>query len=196
MGSATTSSSTRPRRGALKAAQTVGVVLYAITLAGQWFAAVVRVLSAYIILALIALITGWPIPSSWIALGIGFGPLIVSLLALLIPPLIAPLDGRWWEISSRGRPPEQDEQEAFERAIEELREYHPKLRVPRHWFVADAYAARLGQGPALARALEYDAMPYDRPIPRMRYSRASHPYTKQRIARLRAHPQPPAGDQQ
>ena len=68
---------------------------------------------------------------------IGFGPLIISLLALLIPPLIAPIDGRWWEISTGGRPPEQDEQEAFEHAIEELREYDPKLRAPRHWFVAE-----------------------------------------------------------
>jgi Zn-dependent protease with chaperone function len=137
MGSATTSTTSRSRRGVLKAAQTVGVMLYLITLAGQWFAAVVRVLCSYIVLALIALITGWPIPSNWIALAIGFGPLIVSLLALLVPPLIAPIDGRWWEISTGGRPPEQDEQEAFENAIEELREYDPKLRVPRHWFVAE-----------------------------------------------------------
>ncbi len=63
-------------------------------------------------------------------------------------------------------------------------------------FAADAYAARLGQAHALARALENDAMPYDRPIPRMRYSRATHPYTKQRITKLRAHPQPHPGDQQ
>jgi Zn-dependent protease with chaperone function len=63
-------------------------------------------------------------------------------------------------------------------------------------FAADAYAARLGQGPALARALENDAMPYDRPIPRMRYSRATHPYTKQRITKLRTHPQPHPGDHQ
>jgi Zn-dependent protease with chaperone function len=297
MGSATTSTTTRTRGGVLKAAQTVGVVLYVLTLAGQWFAAVVRVLCAYIVLALIALVTGWPIPSNWIALAIGFGPLIVSLLALIVPPLILPIDGRWWEISTGGRPPEQDEQEAFEDAIQELREYDPKLRVPRHWFVAedpalnaaayaktmrvdrgllespyataaviahelghlntgdgrfasaiqltlladmptpslyplwslplrglawfasgtavlgfmenpwemywrsrefaaDQYAARLGQGPALASTLEHDAMPYERPIPRMRYSRATHPYTKQRIAKLRAQPQPHPGDQQ
>ena len=88
-------------------------MLYAITLAGQWFAAVVRILCSYIVLALIALITGWPIPSNWIALAIGFAPLVVSLLALLLPPLIAPLDGRWWEISSGGRPPEQDEQRSI-----------------------------------------------------------------------------------
>jgi Zn-dependent protease with chaperone function len=115
----------------------VGLVLYAITLAGQAFAGFVRVLSAYIVLALIALITGWPIPSNTLALVMAFGPLVISLLALLVPQLIAPIDGRWWEISSGGRPPEQDEQEAFDRAIEELREYEPKLRVPKHWFVAE-----------------------------------------------------------
>jgi Zn-dependent protease with chaperone function len=295
MGSATTSSTTTTQRGALKAIQSVGVVLYAITLAGQFFAALARVLVSFIVLALIALVTGWPIPSNWIALAIGFGPLIISLLALLVPPLIAPLDGHWWEISSGGRPPEQDEQEAFDRAIDELREYDPNLRVPKHWFVAeeaernaaayaktmrvdrgllespyataaviahelghlnsgdgrfssairlmlladmptpmlyplwslpfrgfawfasgtavlhfmanpwemywrsrefaaDLYAARLGQGPALARTLEHDSLPYEQSVPRMRYSRASHPYTKQRVAKLRAHAHPPAGD--
>jgi Zn-dependent protease with chaperone function len=271
------------------------LVLYTITLAGQWFAAVARTLILYIILALIALVTGWPIPSNTIALVIAFAPLAVSLLALICPPLILPIDGRWWEISSGGRPPEQDEQEAFQNAIDELREYDPKLRIPRHWFVAeehernaaayaktmrvdrgllespyaaaviahelghlnssdgklasalrlmlltemqtptlyplwslpfrglawfasgeavlwfmanpwemywrsrefaaDQYAARLGQGPALARTLEHDALPYEQSIPRMRYSRASHPYTKPRIAKLRAHPKQPAGDQ-
>jgi Zn-dependent protease with chaperone function len=272
----------------------VALVLYTITLAGQLFAAFVRVLSAYIILALIALITGWPIPSNTLALVIGFAPLVLSLLALIIPPLILPIDGRWWEISSGGRPPEQDEHEAFDDAIEQLREIKPNLRVPRHWFVAedpscnaaayastmrvdrgllespyaaaviahelghlnssdgrlssairlmlltdmpiptlyplwslpfrglawfatgaavlsfmanpwemywrsreyiaDQYATRLGQGLPLALHLENEALPYERPIHRMRYSRASHPYTKPRIARLRAQPHRPAGD--
>jgi Zn-dependent protease with chaperone function len=290
MGSATTSPTiSRSHSPILKAVQSVGLLLYALTFAGQWFAAFTRVVGSYIAIALIALITGWPIPSEALALTIGFGPLLISLLALLIPPLIAPVDGRWWEVSCGGRPPEQDEQEAFDRAIDELREYDPALRIPKHWFVAedpglnaaayaktlrvdrgllespyaapaviahelghlnsgdgrfasavrllllvdmprpflyplwslpfrglawfasgaavlsfmanpwemywrsrefaaDAYAARLGQGPALARALAHDALPYEQPIPRMRYSRATHPYTKQRIAKLRAHP--------
>ena len=64
MESTTSTTTTRMRGGVLKAAQTVGVVLYAITLAGQLLAAFVRVLSSYIVLALIALITGWPIPSN------------------------------------------------------------------------------------------------------------------------------------
>lgn len=268
----------------------VGFVLYAITLAGQAFAGFTRGLIAYIVLALIALITGWPIPSNTLATVIALAPLVVSLLALIIPPLILPIDGRWWEISSGGRPPEQDEREAFNDAINEMREYKPKFRVPRHWFVAedpgrnaaayaatmsvdrgllespnaggtiahelghlnssdgrlssavrltliadlpkptirplwslsfrglawfasgsavlwlmenpwemywrsrefaaDAYAVLLGQGQALARTLEYDSLPYERPIRRMRYSRASHPYTKQRVTRLDAYPKP------
>jgi Zn-dependent protease with chaperone function len=270
----------------------VALLLYTTTLVGQLFSALVRVLSSYIILALLALITGWPIPSNTLALVIGFGPLAVSLLALIIPPLILPIDGRWWEISSGGRPPEQDEREAFDDAIGQLQEVDPDLRVPRHWFVAedpdrnaaayaktmrvdrgllespytaavlahelghlnssdgrlssairlmliaeiptptirplpslpfrglawiasgaavlrfmdnpwemywrsrefaaDQYAARLGQGLQLSLHLESEALPYERPIHRMRYSRATHPYTKSRIARLHVanHPAP------
>jgi Zn-dependent protease with chaperone function len=55
-------------------------------------------------------------------------------------------------------------------------------------FAADQYAARLGQGPELARSLEHSSLPYERSIQRMRFSRATHPYTKPRIAKLRAHP--------
>ena len=264
------------------------LVLYAITLAGQLIAAFARALIADIVLSIIGWIMGWPIPVEPIALAIGFAPLAVSLLALLLPPLVAPIDGRWWEISTGGRPPEPDEQDAFERAVSELREIDPALRVPRHWFVAeepgmnasayasslsvdrgllespyaaaviahelghlntsdarlssalnltllspmatpeieplwslafrglawfasgqavlwltgnawetywrsrefaaDQYAARLGQGPALAKSLEHSSLPYERSIRRMRFSRATHPYTKPRIAKLRAHP--------
>jgi Zn-dependent protease with chaperone function len=270
---------------ALKLDQSPWVGLYALTLAGQWFAAVARWILVYIALELVRLITGWPIPSNPIALAFAFAPLVVSLLAVLCPPLIEPLDGRWWEITSGGRPPEDDEREAFDRALSELQDIDPNLRAPRHWFVAEApgsnaaayaasmqvergllespyaaaviahelghlrtsdarvssalnllaltrtgkpvlwpvwslpfrwfwwlacgqavmaltghawemywrtreyaadeYAARLGQGPALASSLEIDSLPYEQPIPRMRFSRATHPYTKPRIARLR-----------
>ena len=268
------------------------LVLYAITLAGQWFSAVARWLIAYLTLEIIRLITGWPIPSTPIALAIAFIPLAVSILALLLAPLVAPIEGRWWEISAGGRPPEQDEHEAFEHAIGQLREIDPGLRVPKHWFVAeepghnacayaatmcvdrgllespyaaaviahelghlntsdarltsalnllliapmstpalrpiwslpfrglawlatgqavlwltgnawdaywrnreyaaDQYAARLGQGPALAASLEHGSLPYERSIQGMRFSRATHPYTKPRITKLRgAHPAEP-----
>lgn len=36
---------------------------------------------------------------------------------------------------------------------------------------ADEYAARLGQGGALAESLRYDSLPYERSIPRMRFTR-------------------------
>lgn len=51
---------------------------------------------------------------------------------------------------------------------------------------ADEYAARLGLGFGLATALEADALPHEQPIARMRVSRATHPYTKPRIVKLRA----------
>jgi hypothetical protein len=116
------------------------LVLYAITLAGQWFAAVARWILVYLALEIVRLLTGWPIPSNPIALGIAFLPLVVSLLALLCPLLIAPIDGRWWEISTGGRAPEEDEHEAFEHAIGQLREIDPGLRIPKHWFVAEESA--------------------------------------------------------
>lgn len=59
-------------------------------------------------------------------------------------------------------------------------------------FAADQYAARLGQGPALATTLEHDSLPHERSIRNMRFSRATHPYTKPRIAKLRTQPASPA----
>jgi Zn-dependent protease with chaperone function len=59
-------------------------------------------------------------------------------------------------------------------------------------FAADQYAARLGQEPALTQTLEHSSLPYERSIPNMRFSRATHPYTKPRIAKLRAQPAVPA----
>jgi Zn-dependent protease with chaperone function len=51
-------------------------------------------------------------------------------------------------------------------------------------YVSDNYTIRVGQGPAFARSLRSHALPYEQPIRRMRFSAASHPYSKQRIARL------------
>jgi Zn-dependent protease with chaperone function len=271
------------------------LVLYAITLAGQWFAAAARWIMIYLLLELVRLFTGWPVPSNPIALVVAFLPLVASLLAVICPPLVLPVDGRWWEISTGGRPPELDEQEAFEEAVKELRAIDPDLHIPRHWFVAessgtnaaayantmcverglletpyvaaviahelghlntsdarissavnlmllapmdppslrpvwslpfrglawfatgqavlwftgnawemywrnrefaaDQYAARLGQGLALAQTLEHSSLPYERPIRRMSFSRATHPYTKPRIAKLRDQPNKPGGQQ-
>ncbi len=268
------------------ASQSPGLALYAATLAAHVMCGFARGLIAYSVLWFIGLVTGWPIPANTIALLLAYAPLAVSLLCVLCPPLIAPITGRWWEMSVGGRPPEQDEIEAFHRAFARLQRADPSLRMPRHWFVtedpgynaavygssmrldrgllessftaaviahelghlrsldgrlsnalnlllvkamdtpelfpvwslpfrglawiasgqavfwltgtawetywrsrefvADEYAARLGQGDMLARSLTHDSLPYERPIRRMRFSRATHPYTKPRIARLNA----------
>jgi Zn-dependent protease with chaperone function len=277
-------------------AQVPWIMLYAFTLAGQLLAAVARTLIVSLALWIIGLLTGWSIPATPIALTLGFAPLAVSLLCLVCPWLVAPIDGRWWEIASGGRPPTEDERDAFAEALAELQEVDPGLRPPRHWFVAeepthnaaayasslrldrgllespyaaaviahelghlhssdahltsalnllllkpmntpqtrplgslpfrgwwwlasgaavmwltgnawemywrsrefaaDQYAARLGQGLALARSLRQDSLPYEHAIPRMRFSRASHPYTKPRIERLTAHTTPTQGENQ
>jgi Zn-dependent protease with chaperone function len=277
--------------------QSPAIVLYAITLAGQLLGAIARALITATLLEIVGLFTGWQIPINPIALTVAFAPLAISLLSVLCPVLIAPLDGRWWEMSTGGRPPEPDEREAFQEAFSELQEADPTLRPPRHWFVAeepghnaaayssslrvdrgllespyaaaviahemghlrtsdahltsalnlllikpmntpqfhplwslpfrgllwfasgqavlwltantwemywrsrefaaDEYAARLGQAHQLAQSLTSESLPYERSIPGMRFSRATHPYTKPRIARLQAHPhsKPRQGEQ-
>ncbi len=127
-----------------RAAQSPWIVLYAMTLAGQFFAAFARAVLATIVLEIVGLLTGWTIPINTLASIVGYGPLVISLLAVLCPPLIAPIDGRWWEISMGGRPPEPDEQEAFEEAFAELQEADPTLRPPRHWFVAEDHTLNAG----------------------------------------------------
>jgi Zn-dependent protease with chaperone function len=273
--------------------QSPGVVLYAATLAGQLLGAAARALITVVVLAVVGLLTGWPIPIDSIATAVAFAPLAVSLLSVLCPPLVAPLAGRWWEMSTGGRAPEQDEREAFEDAFGELQDVDPTLRPPRHWFVAeeptcnaaayasslcvnrgllespyaaaviahemghlrssdahltsalnlllitpmdtpkirslrslvfkgllwlasgqavmwltantwemywrsrefaaDEYAACLGQAQALAQSLTHASLPHERSISNMRFSRATHPYTKPRIARLQTHT-PPQGE--
>jgi Zn-dependent protease with chaperone function len=280
----------------LWSSQSPGVVLYALTLAGQLLGAAARAFITTVVLWIVGLLTGWSIPVNAIATVVAFGPLVVSLLSVICPPLVAPIDGRWWEIASGGRAPEQDEREAFENAFGELREVDPELRPPRHWFVAedsdrnasayasslrvtrgllesphaaaviahemghlrssdahltsalnllllkpmdtpaprplwslafrgllwfasgqavltltanawetywrsreyaaDDYAAHLGQAHALAQSLALDSLPFERPVRAMRFSRASHPYTKPRIARLHEHPTTRQGDHQ
>jgi Zn-dependent protease with chaperone function len=60
-------------------------------------------------------------------------------------------------------------------------------------YVSDNYTIRVAQGPAFARSLRRHSLPHERPIPRMIFSVASHPYTKQRMARLEAVPGETAG---
>lgn len=51
-------------------------------------------------------------------------------------------------------------------------------------FAADEYAAKLGQGPALARFLDTNALENDLPVPFMWLTQESHPYSEHRIDRL------------
>lgn len=273
-------------RVSLGVAQAPGLALYALTLAGQLAGAFARGLIVTVTLKLVGWIAGWSIPAETIGWVVAFAPLAASALCVICPALAAPISGRWWEISCGGRPPEDDELEAFTRAIAQLQRVDPRLRPPRHWFVAeddgcnaaayassmrvdrgllespyaaaviahelghlrssdatltgalnalllwpmatpavrplhtlafrglawfacgqavlwftansweaywrsrelaaDEFAARLGQGAVLAASLEEHALSEERPVARMRFSRESHPYTKPRIARLRA----------
>jgi Zn-dependent protease with chaperone function len=52
--------------------------------------------------------------------------------------------------------------------------------------VADAYAAKLGQGPALAGFLDTHALDGDLPIPFKDFGESSHPWTEHRIDDLEA----------
>jgi Zn-dependent protease with chaperone function len=70
------------------------------------------------------------------------------------------------------------------------------MRVPwaAYWrareFDADLYAARLGQGAALARFLEQNGLENDLPIPFLWLTGHSHPATEHRIDRLAHHDEP------
>ena len=52
--------------------------------------------------------------------------------------------------------------------------------------LADQYAAKLGQGPALATYLDTHALDGDLPIPFKAFGRTSHPWTEHRIDHLKA----------
>lgn len=277
-----------------EARQLPGYALYAITVFCHLLSAFARGLVVEVVLEIIGSLAGWPIPAEPIALVVAFGPLLVSLLCIICPPLVCPIMGRWWEMDFGGRGPVQDELESFERAIGTIQLEDEWFKPPRHWFVAeddgynawvfansvcltrgllesreaapafisheyphlrsgdgrlmcarqvlviwpmeppeilplrwlpvrvllwvaggaavdwffasswdaywrsreyasDNYTIRVGQGPAFARSLRSHSLPHERPIRRMAFSAASHPYTKQRMARLEAAPGETAG---
>lgn len=60
-------------------------------------------------------------------------------------------------------------------------------------YVSDNYTIRVGLSPAFARSLRRHSLPHERPRRWMCFSVASHPYTKQRMARLEAVPGETAG---
>jgi len=291
--------SRRSRRRAPKlvkrfeARQLPGYALYVVTLFCHLLSAFARGVSVYLVLWFIGLFAPWSIPAEHIGWVVAFGPLVVSLLSLIFPPLQW-IMGYWWEMDSGGRRPVQDELEAYERALDSIALEDQWFKSPRHWFVAeedgynawvfahsvcvtrgllesheaapafisheyphlrlgdgrmlcalqflvlrpierpkilplrslpfrglewvasgsavdwffalawdtywrsreyvsDNYTIRVGQGPAFARSLRHRALPYERPTRRMRFSTASHPYTKQRMARLEAVPGETAG---
>jgi Zn-dependent protease with chaperone function len=276
---------------ALKGTHVPGLGVYAITLACQFPGAFARGLIVEVTLGLAVFLTGWSFPVELIALLVAFGPLVLSLLVVVCPWVACPVAGRWWEMNEGGRPPEQDELEAFEHAIAVLQLEDETLRPPKHWFVAedaglnvsvyadslcltrgllesptaapayisheyehlrsgdgrltcaldvlalwdmeppqmrplrslpfrgllwlasgqaalwllgnawetywrsreyaaDEYTIGVGQGPAFARSLRSHALPYERPMRRMRFSMATHPYTKPRMTRLEGGAEP------
>ncbi len=68
-----------------------------------------------------------------------------------------------------------------------LRVLRPAWGARHREYAADLYAARLGQGAALAKCLQAEALPYDFPVPFMALGAHSHPYTELRIDRLHAY---------
>jgi Zn-dependent protease with chaperone function len=227
------------------------------------------------VLVIVNWISGWSLPVDYLALAVGFGPLVISLATLLLP-----LGGWWFQQQSGGRRPSERERAVFEAAFEQLRGADPQLRQPRRWFVvedpapnacayadtlmltramlespsfpavlahelghlntsdarvtaavhrittpprqpmefpfrliaflvsgraamapvrtpwaiywrrreavADSYAARLGQGPALAGYLDTHALAGDLPTPFKDFGDTSHPWTEHRIDDLEA----------
>jgi len=107
--------------------------LYLATLALQLPCAAIRALLAYplfwLALKLIGITTTLTEPLTLLA---GYGPLALSLATLILP-----VGGWWWQQQEGGRSPSEREQLIYDDAICQLRQYQPRLREPRHWFVLD-----------------------------------------------------------
>ncbi len=108
------------------------VLLYAATWALQWFSAPFRYFAALLVLVIVNWIAGWNLPDHYLALAVGFGPLVISLATLVLP-----LGGWWFQQQSGGRRPSERERAVFEAAFEQLRGVDPQLRQPHRWFVVD-----------------------------------------------------------
>lgn len=109
------------------------VLLYAGTFALQVPSAVIRWFFGYPLLWLIFKILGWSTGLvQSLALLVGFGPLALSLLTLLLP-----LGGWLWMQQSGGRAPSGRERLIYEDALAVLTQARPGLRPPRRWFVLD-----------------------------------------------------------
>lgn len=115
------------------------VLLYATTFALQFFCASFRAFIAYPALSvfawLLAIFTGGHVHIPYLhvaALVIGYGPLVLSLLTLVLP-----IDGWWWEQSEGARRPSERERYVYEDAIQQLKQTNPALREPRRVCVLD-----------------------------------------------------------
>jgi len=111
--------------------------LYAVTLAGEWFAAAARWLIVTVVFGGMGWVMGWPIPTHLLAVVVAFGPLVVSVFVLVFPGVLGPLVGRCWELWSAGRAPGEHEAQAFNAVIGRLRMVDPAVRARAHWFVVD-----------------------------------------------------------
>ena len=105
---------------------TRGIVLYLITLVCQVPGAFARGIATFLFLAVCQFLTGWPIPVQVLADVLAGAPLALSALCLLCPPIMDPLVGNWWEYDCGGRPPEEDEQDAFDYAFGLIQEVYPR----------------------------------------------------------------------
>lgn len=109
------------------------LLLYAATFAIQIFCAQARGLIAYVALWLVFLLLGWPsAPMNALAVAIGFGPLAVSVLTLVLP-----LGGWWWQQRVGGRRPSARERLLLDDALQELQVVDAAVKGPRRWFVLD-----------------------------------------------------------
>jgi Zn-dependent protease with chaperone function len=109
------------------------LLLYAATFAVQIFCASVRYLVCYVGLWLAFQIAGQPTGDlHLLALALAYGPLALSLAALVLP-----VGGWWWQQQTGGRSPSAREQLLLEDALATLRGVEPRLQGPRRWFVLD-----------------------------------------------------------
>jgi Zn-dependent protease with chaperone function len=106
--------------------------LYAVTWGLQWICAGFRTTISGGVLTVANFIMGWNLPIHNLALLIGFGPLVISLLTLVLP-----LGGWLFEQQSGGRRPSERERIAFGYAFNQLTDVDPALRPPHRWFVTD-----------------------------------------------------------
>ncbi len=71
------------------------IALYAVTWALQWFSVPFRYFAALLVLVIVNWIGGWSLPVHYLALIVGFGPLVISLATLVLPLGGGGSNSRW-----------------------------------------------------------------------------------------------------